>query len=135
MRYYRHILAVFLLLAVIVLPVSCDKSNGDGNGNNRAAIIDQLYLREPNPDFIAEATRILESSGFAVDVWQGGDITGDFYRTLPSLGYRLIILRVHSGLLLEMEGDKVVALDNTYLFTGENYTTTRYITEQLTDKG
>jgi hypothetical protein len=134
MRLFFNVLAVILLLVAAVLPVSCRPTDGVDISHNKAAIIDQLYLREPNPDFIAESKRTLESAGFTVDVWQGGDITVDFYRKLPSLGYRFIVLRVHSGLLLEMKGDQVVELENTYLFTAENYTTTRYITEQLTDK-
>jgi hypothetical protein len=51
-----------------------------------------------------------------------------------ALGYKFIILRVHSGLLLEMEGEEVVPLANTYFFTAENYTTRKYVPEQLTDK-
>ena len=134
MKFYLNILAAVIVLAASVLPLSCSNTDEVENGSNKAAIIDQLYLREPNPDFIAGATGILESYGFEVDIWQGADITVDFYRRLPSLGYKLIVLRVHSGLLLSLEGDKVVPLDTTYLFTAENYTTTRYVGDQLTDK-
>ncbi len=115
------------------MPAGCGTTNND-DSSNKAAIIDQLYLREPNPTFIAEAKRILESYGFEVDVWQGAEVTVDFYNKLPSLGYKFIVFRVHSGLLLSLEGEKVVALENTYLFTAENYTTTRYVGDQLTDK-
>lgn len=121
------------MLAVVVMPASCRDLREDG-GRDRAAIVDQLNILEPNPDFISGATRILESYGFKVDVWQGSDITVDFYRKLPSLNYKFIVLRVHSGLLLSLEEGKVVPLETTYLFTAENYTTTRYVTEQLTDK-
>jgi len=134
MRSYLNILAALIILAVSVLPLSCHTSNQDGSDLNRAAIVDQLYLREPNPAFITEATRILEAYGFTVDVWQGADITVDFYRKLPSLGYKFILLRVHSGLLVSLEQGGATKLDTTYLFTAENYTTTRYVTEQLTDK-
>jgi len=40
-------------------------------------------------------------------------------RELPQQGYKLIIFRVHSGLLLSMGGDEVATLEITYLFTGE----------------
>jgi len=129
-----NILAAVLSLALIFTPLSCRSPNQGNDTTDRAAIIDQLYLREPNPAFIAGATRILESGGFKVDLWQGADINVDLYRKLPSLGYRFIVLRVHSGTLLSLEGGKVVPLNTTYLFTAENYTTTRYVTEQLTDK-
>ena len=50
------------------------------------------------------------------------------------MGYKFVLLRVHSGLLVSLENGKEVTLDTTYLFTAENYTTTRYVAEQLTDK-
>src|SRR4030042_3815786 len=103
MRSYLNILAALIILAVSVLTYTCHTSNQDGSDLNRAAIVDQLYLREPNPAFIAEATRILESYGFTVDVWQGADITVDFYRKLPSLGYKFILLSVHSALPVGFE--------------------------------
>jgi hypothetical protein len=134
MRFYLNILAAVIVLAGAVLPISCRASDQGDNAQNRAAIVDQLYVREPNPEFIAEASRILVSCGFTVDVWQGADITVEFYRKLPSLGYKFIILRVHSGLLVSVEGETVKELDTTYLFTAENYTTTRYVADQLTDK-
>jgi hypothetical protein len=134
MKLFLNILAAVIVLAASVLPLSCSSPVVVDDGTYKAAIVDQLYLRQPNPDFIAEATRVLESYGFKVDVWQGADITVDFYRKLPSLGYKFIVLRVHSGLLLSMEGDKVVALPTTYLFTAENYTSTRYVTDQLADR-
>ena len=134
MKHYLTILAVVLGLAAIALSSGCQSPAGDDNGPDRAAIIDQLYILESNPTLIAEATQILESYGFTVDLWQGDEITVDFYRELPKRGYKLIVLRVHSGLLLAMEGEEVKPLERTYLFTAENYTTTRYVSEQLTDK-
>ena len=134
MRKYLNIIAAVFILVISVLMLSCHTPSQDNNDCNRAAIIDQLYLREPNPAFIAEATQLLESYGFSVDLWQGAQVTVDLYRKLPSLGYRFILLRVHSGLLVSLENGQETQLDTTYLFTAENYTTTRYVTEQLTDK-
>ena len=122
-----------LAIALIVLP-GCRSSGQDHSVMEKAAIIDQLYLLEPNPYFIDNATRILESDGFTVDLWQGSDVTVDFYRKLPAMGYKLIVFRVHSGLLMSLEKGEAKPLDTTYLFTAENYTTTRYVKDQLTDK-
>jgi hypothetical protein len=127
-------MAVALILAASVLPSGCHASAEEDSTSNKAAIVDQLYLLEPNPELIADAKSLLESYGFEVDVWQGADVTVDFYYRLPSLDYKLIVLRVHSGLLVSLEGDQVITLDTTYLFTAENYTTTRYVADQLTDK-
>lgn len=129
-----YVITAFFVLAALVLPLSCRTATQVSTDGNRAAIVDQLYLRQPNPDFIAKATQLLESYGFSVDVWQGAQITVDFYRKLPSLGYKFILLRVHSGLLVSLEKGQERTLDTTYLFTAENYTTTRYVTDQLTDK-
>lgn len=123
------------MLLVLVLPASCSAPSPTITPDvNKAAIIDQLSLYQPNPEFIATATKLLESYGFTVDVWQGTDVTVDFYHKLPSLGYKFIVLRVHSGLLVSLEGDITKTLDTTYLFTAENYTTTKYVSDQLADR-
>jgi hypothetical protein len=131
--------SVRILAALLVLVASCSGAGcrgpaPSGGGLPKAAIVDQLYLLEPNPSFIARATEILENSGFTVDLWQGAAVTVDFYRKLPGMGYKLILLRVHSGLLMSLEKEGAKPLDTTYLFTGENYTSTRYVRDQLTDK-
>jgi hypothetical protein len=69
MKSYLNILAGVMVLAVMIAPVSCQSTNQGNDARDRAAIIDKLYLREPNPAFIAGATRILESCGFKVDLW------------------------------------------------------------------
>jgi hypothetical protein len=135
MRYHLKIFTVILVLtAVLAVPAGCGDTEQVEGALEKAAIIDQLYLLEPNSSFIGEAAGLLESYGFAVDLWQGSEITVDFYRKLPSMGYKLIIFRVHSGLLMNTQGGAAKAMETTYLFTAENYTTVRYITDQLTDK-
>jgi hypothetical protein len=133
-RHFIHVFAALCLLAAVIFPASCGEANQTMPAGNRAAIIDQLYLREPNPAFIAQAKQELQNYGFTVDVWQGAAITVDFYRKLPSMGYKFIVLRVHSGMLVSMVNGKEVETKNTYLFTSENYTTTKYAGDQLTDK-
>jgi hypothetical protein len=124
---------VLIVIAFILTSCSCTPEGTTGS-QDKAAIIDQLCLLEPDPSFITSTTAILESYGFTVDLWQGKEVTVDFYRELPQRGYKLIVLRVHSGLLLALEGAEVKPLETTYLFTGENYVTTKYVSEQLTDK-
>ena len=125
---------VFLALSLLaVAPVACRNPAGSPS-QPKAAIIDQLYLLDPNPAFVAETTDVLESGGFAVDLWQGEEITVDFYRELPERGYSLIIFRVHSGILLSLLHAQIVPSETTYLFTGETYDKTRYQVEQLSDR-
>jgi hypothetical protein len=86
----------------------------------KAAIVDHLSLTRPNQTFIEAATNILKQAGFTVDYYPGEKVTVEFYRNLPTHGYSLIILRVHSTPLS--------------LFTSEPYDQNKYVWEQLTDQ-
>ncbi len=61
-----------------------------------AAIVDQVALTAPDPAFTEQALAYLTAAGFDVDVYEGEDITVEFFRTLPTRGYRLILFRTHS---------------------------------------
>jgi len=97
--------------------------------DTRAAIVDQLYTSYPNEDFTTEVTKELEGYGFEVDLYQGNNVTVDFYRNLPSKGYRLIVLRSHSG-AVRASSQYVGSIIGTYLFTNEPYSTIKYPKEQ-----
>jgi hypothetical protein len=99
----------------------------DNTGKPKAAIVDQLSSFQENEAFIAEITGELEDYGFEVDLYQGDNITVDFYRGLPSRGYKFIIFRAHSGIL---QGENQTYL-NTTLFTNENYSKVNHWPEQL----
>lgn len=96
----------------------------------RAAIVDQLSLYLPNQAFIENTTSILTNAGFHVDYYPGNEISVDFFRRLPSLGYKLIIMRVHSGLMFKE--NKMTK--NVVFFTSDNYSTSKYFLEQLRDE-
>jgi len=96
----------------------------------KAAIIDQLCILLPNQTFIEQTTRKLEEYGFKVDVYSGDAVTVDLYRKLPSYGYKLIIFRVHSGLL----GVDPKVINKTWLYTNEPYSKTSHLVEQFGDK-
>lgn len=94
-----------------------------------AAIVDQIALTEPNPEFTEQALVYLTTAGFNVDVYEGEDITVEFFRTLPTKGYDLILFRIHSTndiLDEKLPGDPV------YLYTGERHDRYRYTYLQLT---
>jgi hypothetical protein len=99
----------------------------DHAGNATAAIIDQLSSLQENDDLIGNVTKELEDYGFEVDLFQGDNITVDFYRRLPTYGYKLIIFRAHSG-ILEQDGEVML---RTVLFTNEEYSESRYALEQV----
>jgi hypothetical protein len=118
----RLVLAVLLAVAVAALAgglvLVLGRSAGEP-GPPRAAIVDQLELTVPNPEFIASATDILEEGGYAVDYYTGEEVTVDFYRSLPTRDYHLIILRTHSGLLARKDGPGFT--DDAVLFTANRY--------------
>jgi len=129
----RRAKAVALLSTVAVLSVALGVgllswnllSNGD---QPKAAIVDQLSLTFPNPTFVETATDILQHSGYAVAYYPGEEVTVNFYRTLPSRGYDLILLRVHSTARITGSG---AGLADVSLFTSEPYSPGRYV-EQMT---
>jgi len=96
----------------------------------KAAIIDQLCFLLPNQAFIEQTTQELEDYGFKVDVYSGDVVTVDFYRELPAYGYKLVIFRVHSGLL----GVDPKVTNRTWLYTNEPYSKTSHLVEQLDDQ-
>jgi len=88
-------------------------------------IVDQFYSQSPN--FTDETVGLLEGLNLRVKVYRDKEVTVELYRRLPTIGSKLIILRVHAGV---SEG-----LDNsTFLFTAEEYSTSEYVIEQLLDQ-
>jgi hypothetical protein len=131
--------AVALLAAVALLSIalgvgflSCNQSSESEPppGPKAAAIVDQLSLTQPNPSFSETATSILEQAGYVVDYYPGEEVTVDFYKRLPTHGYGLIILRVHSG-LARADGKPTGWLS---LFTSEPYTNTAHFEEQEAER-
>ncbi len=126
------------LVVIIILSISSCYSPSTNqetpavSDNNlpRAAIIDQLSVLNSNQAFLDQVTQQLEDYGFAIDLYQGNDITIDFYRELPLKDYQLIVFRAHSGLLKGDEG--IVKI--TTLFTNEAYSKTNHVKEQLANR-
>jgi hypothetical protein len=121
------LIALAIAGAVVLVRVyPMGQHSPDNTGKPRAAIVDQLYKFQPNEAFVANVTGELEEHGFAVDLYQGDNVTVDFYRELPTHGHKLIIFRAHSGLL--------GGIPKTVVFTNEEYSPDRYPKEQLFDE-
>jgi hypothetical protein len=67
---------------------------------------------------------MLSARGIRFDVFLPGDVTVPFYARLPTQGYTLIVLRVHTG-LGDPGSDVPIGL-----FTNEPYDPNRYVVEQ-----
>jgi hypothetical protein len=110
--------------------------------SHKAAIIDQLSVRIPNPSFVQSATLTLESAGYSVDYYEADQVNVGFFRDLPTHGYDLIILRAHSAvprkdLSLPTDVDPAIVDrimsqigDDVLLFTSEQYNDKAYLDEQ-----
>ncbi len=144
-RFRRTAVATAVVLCVALVGLAAFLTLGAVSGGGpppKAAIVDQLSLREPNPDFVETATATLEGAGYAVDYYPGEAVTVEFYRDLPTHGYDLVILRAHSAIpekdlsipvqvdpdVLERIMAKIGA--NVLLFTSEPYSETAYLEEQ-----
>lgn len=93
----------------------------------KAAIVDQLSLTYPNQTFVQTATNTLAQAGYTTDYYPGEKVTVEFYRNLPTHGYKIVVLRTHSALV---STDKPPVT----LFTSEPYSQTAYVYEQLRDQ-
>ena len=117
--------SVALVLAVLsgVLLFGARWLNAPPPGPKTAAIVDQLSLTVPNPDFVTSATSLLKEAGYLVDYYPGEQVTVDFYRDLPTLDYDFIILRVHSALSRKVDTTtgEVVGRGFVGMFTGEPF--------------
>jgi hypothetical protein len=91
------------------------------DGAPKAAIVDQLSLTHPNPDFVQEAAETLEEAGYRVDYYPGESVTVDFFRRLPALGYKVLIFREHSAVIENDAGEA----DGVSMFTSEAYSDDR----------
>lgn len=123
-----------IIIAIILVTISVSAtsvflySSADANSLTtdaipKAAIIDQLFYDIPNEKFQQKATEFLESAGYQVDIFTTKDITVDFYKKLPTLGYKFVVIRSH--------GAADTTDQSVTLFTGEKYDIEKYTSEQL----
>lgn len=129
---------VFLVLILVVIIISTyfaysyinsPSSNIEPAFAFKAAIVDQLSLTFPNRTFIEGVTSILKQAGYAVDYYSGEKVTVDFFRNLPTHGYGIVILRVHSTAT-----NRDMTKGPVTFFTSERYDETIYVREQLADQ-
>jgi hypothetical protein len=141
------VLAVALVVAIgaslVALAAFLMLARGSGERSPlRAAIVDQLSSRNPNPSFVETATATLGEAGYTVDYYPGDVATVEAYRDLPTHDYDLVILRAHSAipnkdLTLPTNVDPAVIErvmgkigDDVLLFTSEPYDGAAYLDDQ-----
>jgi len=120
------------IIAILVLTGFFLYHSPDQTNKPKAAIIDQLNSsqltgtsRFPNQTFIETAKEMLYKRFSEVDYYSD-NATVDQYRSLPSLGYRLIIWRVHSAL----DENHFIAICSSERYDSKKYN--QYSLDQLT---
>jgi len=94
------IIATAAFAYIVINPTSnpsSDENVPPPEVNLKAAIIDSLCIMDQNQTFSSKANQTLLEAGFDVDMYIGSDVTVELFQNLPSLGYKLIILRVHTS--------------------------------------
>ena len=135
-QYIATVVTVVILVSAIAFTSFLIYSYLDTSSNQtpspttqlKAAIVDHLSLTQPSQTFTQTATNTLEKAGYTVDYYPGEEVNVEFYKNLPTHGYGLIVLRVHST-AGTFEGK-----DFVLFFTSERYSKTKYLYEQLTDQ-
>ena len=112
-----------VLVSVLTLAFMGNHITSD-DGILNAAIIDQLHDGMPNTDFQQNATEYFKTAGYDVDLYTTKDVTVDFYKKLPSMGYEFIVIRSHATAYYFKYASEA-------LFTGEKYSIKKHSADQL----
>jgi hypothetical protein len=127
LTYFLAALAVVALAGVLAYSSLGPRNSPSVDYSPRIAIVDQLSVQWPDETFNQTILGILNQTGLKVDYYPSEDVTVDFYRSLPSRNYKLIVFRVHSTATCSVEGQPPFVV----FFTSENYSDTAHVSEQL----
>ena len=131
---FAVVLAVLLALLVLILSTACSSPQQvtptPEPKPRKAALVDQLALTNPDPEFTDQALAYLNEAGFSTDVYEGEEVTVELFRTLPEKGYQLILFRSHSTNIL----NETIPGGPVFLFTSEPYDKHKYVKEQLANR-
>jgi hypothetical protein len=129
---FRRIIYAPIVIAIILVSAIFIYLNLHESGPPKAAIIDQLNSSElslssrfPNNTFIETAKELLYQRFSQVDYYSD-NATVEQYKRLPSLGYKLIVWRVHTA--LDEQGE-YIAICSSESFVPGRYE--QYSQEQL----
>jgi len=131
---FAVVLAVSLALLVLTLSTACSSPQQvtptPEPRPRKAALVDQLALTNPDPEFTDQALAYLNEAGFSTDVYEGEEVTVELFRTLPEKGYQLILFRSHATNIL----NETIPGGPVFLFTSELYDKNEYVKEQLANR-
>ncbi len=91
-----------------------------------AVVIDGLSQDYPNPELISATQEILGRAGYRIEIYQGANVTVELYSRLAALKPKLILLRIHGG-VLTYQGQRIGGMG----FFAEPYQVGKYPEEVL----
>ena len=104
--------AILVLITVLGLALSSSLLQPQAKFPLTAVIVDQLAADFPDPSFVSSVTSTLQNHGFNV-TYYNESLDVNFFKTLASSNYGLIILREHAALRNDSS--------TVDLFTSERY--------------
>ena len=121
-----------VLICLVAFTLYTRTPLSDDQNSPKAALIDHLGFSSPPPNdtFKTRCRDILEYAGFDFTYHPGEQVTVDFYKHLPTYDYSLMILRVHSAVIKESQGNLTNLIG---LFTSEVYNETTVSQQYLSD--
>ncbi|MDH5461448.1 MAG: hypothetical protein OEX09_04405, partial [Candidatus Bathyarchaeota archaeon] len=121
-----------VLICLVAFSLHTKNSSPDDQSSPKAALIDHLSFSSPPPNetFKTQCRAILEYAGFDFTYHRGEQVTVDFYKNLPTYDYGLMILRVHSAVIKQSQGNLTNLIG---LFTSEVYNETTVNQQYLSD--
>jgi hypothetical protein len=122
----KQLYGIAVVTLVVVSSLAVYSFFNQSSNEFKVAIVDQLSHREEfsNASFVKTADKTLTDAGYAVTYYKGSDVTVDFYRYLPTYGYKIIVLRAHSA--LHDGTDAPLSL-----FTAEPYSRSAHVADQM----
>jgi hypothetical protein len=120
-------LTVLLLVAVTWTVLRSEQQNADQTSSSDAALVDQLSSSYPNSTFYFSANSMFHNNGWLLHYYAGIQISDnvDFYRSLPSYAFKIIILRAHTALAPDTK--------ELAIFTSEEWSDAKAVTTYLLD--
>jgi len=114
------LIALFAVIGLLIVADSLCREQAQERVS--VTIIDPLSL-DSEADFTSSCVELFSSSGYAVDVIVGSEVSVERLKSIHS-GCSALVMRVHSGLFE----------DSVWFFTGERYDSTRHVLEQLANE-
>ncbi len=97
-RSLRPLVLVACAVAIVVLAASVFVAYNPPSP--LAVIVDGLSIDYPNPQLINDTRVILGKAGYRTELYQGLNVTVELYSKLASLRPKLVLLRIHGGVLM-----------------------------------